>query len=76
MSINVKSIKAKSFKSELFTVLTHINKKDIEKIIRSMNVQKICQLKDIPTKIIKINADIFPYFICLHFNLRIDIGEF
>ena len=41
-----------------------------------MNVQKICQLKDIPTKIIKINADIFPYFICLHFNLCIDIGEF
>ena len=73
MSINVKSIKAKIFKSELFTVL---NKKDIEKIIRSMNVQKICQLKDIPTKIIKVNADIFPYFICLHFNLCIDIGEF
>ena len=41
-----------------------------------MNVHKTCQLKDIPTKIIKMNADIFANFICLHFNYCIDIGEF
>ena len=41
-----------------------------------MNVHKTCQLKYIPTKIIKINADIFANFISLHFNFFIDIGEF
>ena len=41
-----------------------------------MNVHKTCQLKDIPTKIIKMNSDTFANFICLHFNYCIDIGEF
>ena len=41
-----------------------------------MNVHKTCQLKDIPTKVIKLNADIFTNFICIHFNYCIDIGWF
>ena len=41
-----------------------------------MNVHKTCQLKDIPTKIIKMNSDIFANFICLHLNYCIDTGEF
>ena len=41
-----------------------------------MNVHKTCQLKDIPTKIIKMNSDIFANFICLHFKYWIDTGEF
>ena len=41
-----------------------------------MNVHKTCQLKDIPTKIIKMNYDIFANFICLHFNYCMDTGEF
>ena len=41
-----------------------------------MNVHKTCQIKDIPTKIIKMNADIFANFICLQFNYCIVIGEF
>ena len=41
-----------------------------------MNVHKTCQLKDIPTKIIKMNSDIFANFTCLPFNYCIDIGEF
>ena len=41
-----------------------------------MNVDKTCQLKDIPTKFIKMNADIFANFIWLHSNYCIDIGEF
>ena len=40
-----------------------------------MNVHKTCQLKDIPTKIIKMNFDIFANFIWLHFNYSTDIGE-
>ena len=39
-----------------------------------MNVHKTCQLKDIPTEIIKMNSDIFANFIFLHFNYC--IGEF
>ena len=46
------------------------------KVNRSMNVHKTCQLKDITTKIIKMNSDIFANFICLHFNYCVDIGEF
>ena len=34
-----------------------------------MNVHKTCQLKDIPTKIIKMNTDNFAYFICLHLTI-------
>ena len=41
-----------------------------------MNVHKTCQLKDIHTKIIKINVDIFANFICIHFYYCIDVGEF
>ena len=41
-----------------------------------MNVNKTCQLKDIPIKIIKMNTHIVANFICLHFNHCIDIGEF
>ena len=41
-----------------------------------MNVRKTCQLKDIPTEIIKMNADIFANFTCSHFNYFIDIDEF
>ena len=32
-----------------------------------MDIHKTCLLKEIPTKIIKMNADIFANFICLHF---------
>ena len=71
---SIKIIREKNFKS-VFS-LTHTNKIEINKIIRGMNVHKTCQLKDIPTKIIKMNCDIFANFICLHFNYCIDIGEF
>ena len=33
-------------------------------------------MKDIPTKIIKMNSDVFANLICLHFNYCIDTGEF
>ena len=41
-----------------------------------MNVHETCQLKHIPTKIIKMNANIFANFICFHLNYCINIGEF
>ena len=36
----------------------------IKKVIRDMNVDKTCQIRDIPAKIIKMNADIYASFIC------------
>ena len=71
---SIKNIREKNFKS-VFS-FTHTNEIEGKKIIRGMNVHKTCQLKDIPTKIIKMNSDIFANFICLHFNYCIDIGEF
>ena len=41
-----------------------------------MNVHKTCQLKDIPTKIIEMNSNIFAHFTSSRFNYCIDINEF
>ena len=41
-----------------------------------MNLQKTCQLKDMSSKTIRINADIFRYLIYIHFSCCIDAGEF
>ena len=42
----------------------------------SLNVRKTCQGSDIPTKIIKLNIDLFSSFICQYFKYCISIGEF
>ena len=70
----IKNIREENFKS-VFS-FTHTNEIEVKNIIRGMNVHKNCQLKDILTKIIKMNSDIFANFICLHFNYCIDTGEF
>ena len=59
---SIKNVRAKSFKY-IFS-LTQTNEIEIKKIIRGMNVHKTCLLKDIPTKIIKMNSNIFANFIC------------
>ena len=46
------------------------------KVINNLNVAKTCQVNDIPTKVIKINKDIFANFITDHFNYCIANGEF
>ena len=38
------------------------------KVINNFNVVKTCQVNDIPTKVIKMNKDIFANFITDHFN--------
>ena len=40
-----------------------------------MNVHTTSQLKNVPTKTTKVNADIFANFICLHFNYCKVIGD-
>ena len=70
---SIKDIRAKHFK--LVFPFIHTSKVEIKKIIRGMSLHKSCQIKYIPTRVIKMNADNFINFICLHFNYCIDIGE-
>ena len=51
------------------------NKNKVRKIIKKLNVRKACQGSDIPTKIIKLNIDLFSSFLCQQFNYCISIGE-
>ena len=70
---SIKDIRAKHIK--LVFPFIHTSKVEIKKIIRGMSLHKSCQIKYIPTRVIKMNADNFINFICLHFNYCIDIGE-
>ena len=45
------------------------------KVINSLNVAKSCQMNDIPTKVIKMNKDVFANFITDYFNYCIAHGE-
>ena len=44
--------------------------------MKNLNVRKTCRGSDIPTKIIKLNIDLFSNFICQDFNYCISIGKF
>ena len=44
--------------------------------IQDLNAKKSCETSDSPTKIIKLNSDIFSNLIYKHFNNCIDEGEF
>ena len=46
------------------------------KLTKTLNVKKSSQKSDIPTKIVKSNADIFGNFICKNFNFSLKKGEF
>ena len=46
------------------------------KIISQLNTAKACQNADTPTKIIKLNKDIFAKFISNNFKNCIDEGKF
>ena len=54
---SIKNIRAKNFKS-VFSII-HTNKIEIQNILRDMKVHRNCVFKDIPTKIINMNADIY-----------------
>ena len=72
--LSVVNIKQREF-SSIFS-FKNINENEVLKIIKNLNVRKTCQGSDIPTKIIKLNIDLFSSFICQHFNYCISIGEF
>ena len=56
--------------------LKNTNENEVRKIIKNLNVHKTCQGSDIPTKIIKLNIDLFSSFICQNFSYCISIGKF
>ena len=53
-----------------------INENEVRKIIKNLNIRKTCQSSDIPTKIIKLNIDLFSSFMSQHFYYCLSIGKF
>ena len=49
---------------------------EVSKVIRNLNTKKSCQKSDTPTKIIKLNPDIFSNLIYKHFTYCVDKGGF
>ena len=71
---SITNIKSKSFDAN-FT-LRDTSFSEVIKLIKILNVKKASQKSDIPTKIVKLNADIFGNFICKNFNYCLKKGEF
>ena len=71
---SIKNIKSKKFNSTFSFENTYTDV--VTKVINNLNVAKSCQINDIPTKVIKMNKDIFATFITDHFNYCIAYGEF
>ena len=71
---SINNIKSKKLNSTFSFENTYTDV--VMKVINNLNVTKTCQVNDIPTKVIKINKDIFADFITHHFNYCIAKGEF
>ena len=71
---SVVNIKQREFNST-FT-FKNTNGNEVCKIIKNLNVRKTCLGSDIPTKIIKLNIDLFSSFICQNFHYCISTGKF
>ena len=71
---SVVNIKQRKFNSTF--IFKNTNENEVRKIIKNLNVRKTCQSSDNPTKIIKLNIDLFSSFICQNFNYCISIGKF
>ena len=68
------NVKQREFNS-IFS-FKNTNENEVRKIIKNLNVRKTCQGSDTPTKIIKLNIDLFSSFICQNFNYCISISKF
>ena len=71
---SIANIKSKSFDAR-FT-FRDTSSSEVIKLIKTRNVRKASQKSDIPTKIIKLNADFFRNFIYKNFNYCLKKGEF
>ena len=63
---SIKNIQSKKFNSTFPLENTYTDV--VMKVINNLDVAKTCQVNDIPTKVIKMNEDIFDNFITDHFN--------
>ena len=64
------------FKGELSFSFKTIEREELYKEILNLDTTKACQEADIPTKVIKLNADLFADFLSSPFNNCIKTGEF
>ena len=71
---SIKNIKYKKLNSTFCFQNTYTDV--VMKVVNNLNVAKTCQVNDIPTKVIKMNKDIFANFIMDHFSNCITYGEF
>ena len=71
---SIKNIKCKKFNLACSFENTYTDV--VMKVIKKLNVAKSCQINDIPTKVIKMNKDIFANFITDHFNYCIAYSQF
>ena len=71
---SVANMKQREFKSTFS--FKNTNENEVCKIIKNLHVRKTCEGSDIPTKIIKLNIDLFSSFIFQNFNYCISIGKF
>ena len=63
---SITHIKSKGFHAS-FTI-RDTSPSEVNKLIKTLNVKKASQKIDIPTKIVKLNADFSGNFICKNFN--------
>ena len=71
---SITNIKSKSFDTN-FT-FRDTSSSEVIKLLKTLNVKKASQKSDIPTKIVKLKADIFGNFICKKLNYCLKKGEF
>ena len=68
------NIKKKKFDSVLNFIKT--SSTEVKKVINNLSIVKACQKDDIPTKVLKMNKDIFAGFIAKDFSNCVDKGVF
>ena len=55
---------------------SNVNQTEVMKIINDLDITKTCQSNDTPTKVAKYNDNIYASYICSHFNMCLEKGEF
>ena len=55
-------------RSDILKTFRYTSSSEVIKLIKTVNVEKASQKSDIPTKTVKLNADIFRNFISKNFN--------
>ena len=72
--LSIAAVKSKT--TNKYFKFNSISKEEIEKEILNLNSSKACQDSDIPTKVIKSNADTFTYVLYSEFNRSLETSAF